>query len=64
MGTLRQFRNFWLPSAATIVLVCSSNAFAQQSYKITDLGLNHSTTTSAWSWDSIIRAGQRTWMDL
>jgi len=43
MGTLRQLRNFWMPWVTTIVLACSSSAFAQKSYKITDLGLNHST---------------------
>src|SRR5258708_23532973 len=36
----RNFRTLWV---ATIVLACSSNVFAQQSYKITDMGLNHST---------------------
>ena len=37
---LRQLRNFWIPCVTTIVLACFSNAFAQQSYKITDLGNN------------------------
>jgi probable HAF family extracellular repeat protein len=40
---LKQLGNFWMPCVATIVLACSSNVFAQKSYKITDLGLNHST---------------------
>jgi probable HAF family extracellular repeat protein len=40
MNTLRQLRNFWIPAVATIVLACSSNAFAQTSYKIADLGVN------------------------
>jgi len=43
MNTLRRLRNFWIPCVATIVLGSFSNAFAQQSYKITDMGLNHST---------------------
>jgi probable HAF family extracellular repeat protein len=38
MNTLRQLRNFWIPVAATIVLACSSNAFAKTSYKVADLG--------------------------
>src|ERR1700675_4696749 len=38
MSTLRQFRNFWLPWATAIVLACSSDAVAQTSYKVTDLG--------------------------
>ena len=42
MNTLRQLRNFWIPGVATIVLGSFSNAFAQQSYKITDLGINNS----------------------
>ena len=43
MSTLRQFRNFWLPWVTTIALACLSNAFAQTSYKMTDLGVNKST---------------------
>ncbi len=42
MNTLRRLRNFWIPGVATIVLGSFSNAFAQQSYKITDLGINNS----------------------
>ena len=38
MNKLRQFRNFLLPCVTTIVLACSSNAFAQTSYKIADQG--------------------------
>ena len=43
MRMIKQLRSFWIPCVSTIVLACSSNAFAQQSYKITDMGLNHST---------------------
>src|SRR5262249_29709701 len=43
MNTLRQLRNFWIPWVTTIVLACFSNAVAQTSYKITDLGTNKST---------------------
>ena len=43
MNTLKQLRNFWILWVTTIVLACSSNAFAQKSYKITDLGVNKST---------------------
>src|SRR5580692_11205664 len=42
MSALRRLRNFWIPGVATIVLGSFSNAFAQQSYKITDLGINNS----------------------
>jgi probable HAF family extracellular repeat protein len=42
MDTLRRLRNVWIPGVATIVLGSFSNAFAQQSYKITDLGVNNS----------------------
>ena len=35
----RNFRTLWV---TTIALACSGNAFAQQSYKITDLGINNS----------------------
>ena len=38
MSTLRQLRNFWIPWVTTIVVVCFSDAVAQVSYKVTDLG--------------------------
>ena len=38
MNTLRRLRNFWIPGVATIVLGCFSDAVAQTSYKVTDLG--------------------------
>ena len=38
MSTLRQLRNFWIPWVTTIVLACFSNAAAQASYRVTDLG--------------------------
>jgi len=41
MITLRQLRNFWVLWAATMVLACFSNAFAQASYKVRDLGVQH-----------------------
>ena len=43
MSALRRLRNFWIPWVAIIVLGCFSDAFAQTSYKITDLGVNKST---------------------
>jgi len=42
MSTLRQLRNFWMPWVTIIALACFSDAVAQVSYKITDLGTNHS----------------------
>lgn len=39
LGELRNSRMLW---ATTIALGCLGNAFAQQSYKITDLGVNNS----------------------
>ena len=38
MSTLRQLRNFWKPWVATMVLFCLSDAVAQTSYIVTDLG--------------------------
>ncbi len=38
----RQLRNFWILWVATIVLACSSDAVAQTSYKVTDLGRGES----------------------
>jgi probable HAF family extracellular repeat protein len=42
MDTLRPLRKFWIPLVTTIVLGCFSDAVAQTSYKITDLGTNKS----------------------
>jgi hypothetical protein len=42
MITFRQLRNFWIACVTMIVLACFSDAVAQVSYKITDLGTNHS----------------------
>jgi probable HAF family extracellular repeat protein len=41
MNTRRQLRNFWIAFVATMVLACFSDAAAQTSYKITDLGTNN-----------------------
>jgi probable HAF family extracellular repeat protein len=41
MTTLRQLRNFWILGVATMVLACFSNAVAQASYKVQDLGVQH-----------------------
>jgi probable HAF family extracellular repeat protein len=38
MNALRRLRNFWIPWVAVIVLGCFSDAVAQTSYKVTDLG--------------------------
>ncbi len=38
MSALRRLRNFWIPWVAVIVMGCFSNAVAQTSYKVTDLG--------------------------
>jgi probable HAF family extracellular repeat protein len=42
MSALRRLRIFCIPWVAMIVLGCFSDAVAQQSYKITDLGINNS----------------------
>jgi probable HAF family extracellular repeat protein len=38
MRMIKQLRSFWILWVATIALACSSNAFAQTSYKVADLG--------------------------
>src|SRR5258708_16500671 len=38
MSAVRQLRNFWMLWVTTMVLACFSNAVAQASYKVTDLG--------------------------
>jgi len=38
MNALRRLRIFWIPWVATIVLGCFTNAAAQTSYRVTDLG--------------------------
>ena len=42
MSTLGKLRNFWTPLVATIILACFSDAVAQVSYKMTDLGTDRS----------------------
>ena len=41
MSTLRRLQNFWILWVTTIVLACFSNAVAQASYKVQDLGVQH-----------------------
>src|SRR5258708_35296275 len=41
MSALRRLRNFWILWVTTIVLACFSDAVAQASYKVTDLGTLH-----------------------
>ena len=43
MNMLRQLAKVWMPCVTTIVLACATNASAQQTYKIFDLGVNKST---------------------
>ncbi len=43
MRMIKQLRSCWVLWVTTIVLACLNNAFAQRSYKITDLGVNKST---------------------
>ncbi|MGA7931427.1 MAG: hypothetical protein WCA20_36215 [Candidatus Sulfotelmatobacter sp.] len=38
MSAPRRLRNFWILWVTTVVLACFSNAVAQASYKVTDLG--------------------------
>jgi probable HAF family extracellular repeat protein len=42
MSTQRRLRNFWILWVTTMVLACFSNAVAQASYKVKDLGTNNS----------------------
>jgi probable HAF family extracellular repeat protein len=41
MSAVRRLRNSWIPWVTTIVLACFSDAAAQVSYKVTDLGINN-----------------------
>ena len=41
MSTLRRPQNFWIPWAATMVLAWGSDAVAQTSYRVTDLGVEN-----------------------
>jgi len=43
MSAPRRLRNFWILWVTTIVLACFSNAVAQVSYRVTDLGVNKSS---------------------
>ena len=57
MNTLRQLRNFWIPCVSAIVLACASDAAAQTSYKVTDLGTLPNDNLGC-AIPSIIRAGR------
>jgi probable HAF family extracellular repeat protein len=48
---LRPLRNFWMPWVTTIVLAFFSNAVAQVSYKVTDLGVLHSSNNLGCAMD-------------
>ncbi|HKF05944.1 MAG TPA: hypothetical protein VKB49_26730 [Candidatus Sulfotelmatobacter sp.] len=48
---LRPSRNFWMPWVTTIVLAFFSNAAAQVSYKVTDLGVLHSSNNLGCAMD-------------
>jgi probable HAF family extracellular repeat protein len=41
MSALKRLRNFWILWVTTMVLACFSNAVAQASYKVQDLGVQH-----------------------
>jgi probable HAF family extracellular repeat protein len=41
MRMLKQLRKFWILGVTTMVLACFSNAVAQASYKVQDLGVEH-----------------------
>ena len=51
MSMLRQLRNFWIPWVATIVLFCFSDAVAQTSYTVTDLGVLNSNDNLSCAMD-------------
>jgi probable HAF family extracellular repeat protein len=42
MSALRQLRKFWILWVSTFILACFSDAIAQTSYRVTDLGINNS----------------------
>jgi len=42
MSTQRRLRNFWILWVTTMILACFSNAVAQASYEVKDLGTNNS----------------------
>ncbi len=58
MSTLRHLGNFWILWVTTMVLACFSNAVAQASYKVKDLGVQTVTTIWVVPWASIITAGR------
>src|SRR5260370_12361758 len=58
MNTLRRLRNFWMPWVAMIVLGCFSDAVAQTSYKVVDLGVVNDKDNFSCAMTSIISAGR------
>ena len=59
ISQLRNFRTLWV---MTTVVACFSNAFAQQNYKMTDLGVNKSSDNFNMVMGLNNQAGRRTWM--
>jgi hypothetical protein len=43
MSALRRMQNFWVLWVTTFVLTSFGNAFAQASYRVTDLGVLHNS---------------------
>ncbi len=58
MSALRQLRNLWMPSVTTVVLACCSNAVAQVSYKVTDLGVLHN-----WNQGCAMALNEKGWTE-
>jgi hypothetical protein len=64
MRTLRRLQNYWILWVTTMVLVCFSNAVAQASYRVTDLGAEEKDNLGcamSVNCPSIMRAGPRSW---
>jgi probable HAF family extracellular repeat protein len=59
MTMLRQLRNFWIPSVTMIVLASFSDAVAQVSYKVTDLGRLHD-----WNLGCAMGLNNRGWTEI
>lgn len=58
MSTLRQLRNLWIPWITTIVLACFSDATAQTSYTVIDLGVLNN-----WNLGCAMALNNHGWME-
>jgi uncharacterized membrane protein len=62
MNMFKQLRSLWIPCASIFAVTCFGNAFAQVSYRVTDLGVLKGVTIFDDACPSTTKAGRRSWL--